>query len=776
MDSSDLKEYYAVILGALLHDVGKFVQRSQKNPKSQNHSQWGEEWFQENLAEKLTPLFSERKKQIIRSAISNHHGHEQYISLADAISAGMDRIKLETEEEGDPFTDRLISIFSWISISDKLKKEKYHKLFPLGKDNLKETFPIDNKKCAFEEYAELLKGFENEIHSTNFINLSRQEIINVLYFLLWKYAWCIPGAAYKDEPDVSLFDHLKTTAAITGCLYAYHKENIDKQLDFESDAFCLIGGDISGIQNYIFDVITQQGKVAKRLRARSLFVQLISEIASHKILHAFNLPLCNLIGAAGGNFYILVPNLKETDNRIIEMQREFDEWTLAHLKAELAISLANVKLCGRDMADFSKILEELKPALNFRKYQPHNSALSAGGKWIEKEFLRSEVIEGDEKACQGCRKNPQVESENNVDNLCDRCMTDIKIGQALPKTKYIAFFNDNSHKYEILNYSFELWNENDFKNTSTKEPYLILSLNIPEVRLPVTGFKYLATHIPVDENENQPATFDYIANISDGDKLLGYVKADVDNLGEILREGFKKTKPSISRFSTFSQMLEIFFAGYLNVKLKNDFKDTYTVFSGGDDFFLIGPWNQTIDFAYLMRKEFTGFCAENPDMKFSCGVIFSKPHEPLSYCAKRVEEKLKASKSLQDKDRITLFDQTVRWVDMERILNEARRVTAWLTNQPPIISRGLVYNLREYGDMAIKSGIVFNASEIKTQYLGFVPLLTNDINRNLSKPEQQEAYAWAEDLRVTTSKPKGGENLPYLRAIIEYVLTFTRGD
>ncbi len=124
----DDKEYHAVILGALLHDIGKFVQRAQSNPMSQDHSHWGEEWFENHLAEKLTPIFGKKEKQIIRSAIGNHHEHEKYISLADAISAGMDRIPLNDEEKGDPFTDRLISIFSRVSISDKPKIERYNSI------------------------------------------------------------------------------------------------------------------------------------------------------------------------------------------------------------------------------------------------------------------------------------------------------------------------------------------------------------------------------------------------------------------------------------------------------------------------------------------------------------------------------------------------------------------------------------------------------------------------------------------------------------------------
>lgn len=253
MAENNLSKQYTVMLGALLHDIGKFVQRAQKNPAAKDHVRWGEEWFKNNLAEKLETVFDENDRAIIRTAISKHHENEQYISLADAISAGTDKISLnfEDEEKGDSFTDRLISIFSRVSISAEQKKQKYQHLFPLCANNLEETFPIDEKKCGYQEYEKLLSSFENELKSADFSKLSAPQIIDLLYFMLAKYAWCIPSAAYKDEPDVSLFDHLKTTAAIAGCLYAYHKENPVRTLDLESEAFCLVGGDISGIRSTI---------------------------------------------------------------------------------------------------------------------------------------------------------------------------------------------------------------------------------------------------------------------------------------------------------------------------------------------------------------------------------------------------------------------------------------------------------------------------------------------------------------------------------------------
>ena len=123
----------------------------------------------------------------------------------------------------------------------------------------------------------------------------------------------------------------------------------------------------------------------------------------------------------------------------------------------------------------------------------------------------------------------------------------------------------------------------------------------------------------------------------------------------------------------------------------------------------------------------------------------------------------------EEKDSITIFNQTVSWDELNKILFEAKRIVKWLEKEPPLISRALVYNLREYGEMSRRY-----QEEGLIQYLKFVPLLTYDIYRNLTKERQKEALLWAENLRPSRESPQGGENLPYLMAIMEYVLTYTR--
>ncbi len=107
-------------------------------------------------------------------------------------------------------------------------------------------------------------------------------------------------------------------------------------------------------------------------------------------------------------------------------------------------------------------------------------------------------------------------------------------------------------------------------------------------------------------------------------------------------------------------------------------------------------------------------------------------------------------------------------------MKEAEQIIEWLEREPPIVSRGFINNLRRYGEMAESSNIHNPSLGVNTEFLRFVPLLVYDIKRNLTKEGQRVALSWAEDLIPTVDKPKGGENLEFLRTIMDYVLTYTR--
>jgi CRISPR-associated protein Csm1 len=466
---------------------------------------------------------------------------------------------------------------------------------------------------------------------------------------------------------------------------------------------------------------------------------------------------------------------------IKNLQKEFDEWTLSRTNAELNIALAAQKISGKDLTKFQDIIVGLKDNLGYAKYRPHSKAMTRGGKWLFKEFLRQEVIEGDEKACEGCHKSPVKEPFQEDERFCERCSSDTRIGRLLPKAGYLAFFNDPKHDFEILNHSFEIWEDVPISNFKKDRPYLVMALNNTKMIPPITGFKYLANHLPTtlhipEEHaaQGQPVSFNAIANESRGDKLLGYVKGDVDNMGKILREGFKDSRFSISRFTTLSRSLETFFSGFLQIEMERPYDKIYTIFSGGDDFFVVGPWDAAVEFVKEIRKKFTDFCAENPGFTFSAGVVLAKPPEPISYCAEMVNEKLKESKRKEGKSGVTIFDQTLGWDELRKLTEEASRIIEWLKTEPPIVTRGFLHNLREYGEMAQKSNILEEGKELNTEFLRFIPLLVYDVKRNLATDRQRIASDWTEALIPNVSQPRGGPYLKILRPLIEYVLTYTR--
>src|SRR3990167_2238426 len=232
MSRGDEREYQTVILGALLHDVGKFYQRGLERGRG-DQQRLGDECFGQYFAENLSPPFSQEEIGLIRSAINNHHGFEKFVTLADWFSAGMERIGLEDEEHGDPSRERLQSVFEKICLGkNNAKVDEYtYNLKPLSLKEREDLFPAPNlpEQDLREEYKSLWEGFVEELK--NIPTQNPRSYLNAFYAILQKYTWCIPSAAYKHEPDISLFDHVKTTAAIAGCLY--HCEKTGKSTDKE---------------------------------------------------------------------------------------------------------------------------------------------------------------------------------------------------------------------------------------------------------------------------------------------------------------------------------------------------------------------------------------------------------------------------------------------------------------------------------------------------------------------------------------------------------------
>jgi len=183
--------------------------------------------------------------------------------------------------------------------------------------------------------------------------------------------------------------------------------------------------------------------------------------------------------------------------------------------------------------------------------------------------------------------------------------------------------------------------------------------------------KKLKSYVLKKEN-NSPATFEELAkssckNLDSGIKAIGVLKADVDSMGDFLKNS--DITDSFENFDTFSKVLDNFFSLYIPQKLMRDrFRDTYTVFAGGDDLFLVGSWDEILDLARQIRKDFKKFVKNSLSISF--GIAIAKPSTPISYLANHTEELLERSKEFNGKDAITIFNETVKWDSYLKVYNK----------------------------------------------------------------------------------------------------------
>jgi len=800
----DQLEYQTVVLAALLHDIGKFLQRGSfgKLDISGKHPQ-----VSANFISAFGEYFSQvADLPLLKTLVQRHHESPQFsselqvktisdqhirslaylVSKADNLSSAE---RGEHSEEGQGYkTTPLMSVLERLNHeTDGHLTLRYHARALSEVASLDAIFPEQfqeynpgelNKhlKVFGEDFAKLFRPGDKKqrpLDETNF-----EILISHLTSLIYQYTWCIPSNTQEKVPDVSLFDHLKTTAAIAACLYRFHFETnslSEKGLARHSQRrFCLAVGDISGIQRYIFDIaqVAVGGGVARRLRARSLYVQLCSEVAAHIILHRLGLPMLNMIMNSGGKFYLLLPNLPQTITALEQVQQHVDDWFLAKLNGELALNLAHTvfdeegfKAGDEAESGFGVVLRKASESLDKRKSNCFVQSLGGDGKWQEGRFLLGTSFEG-RSACRSCKKFPATEGD-----LCVHCDRDSKTGSKIARAKYISFYsNPGSGGIPVLDYSVAV--ESELRDIG-HDPYLVLKLNDTDLSGLTScpaATKYLATHVAVAEKSDVPATFEDIARRSIGAELLGFLKADVDNLGKTFLFGLKREKnpiDTISRMTTTSRMLDLYFSGWVEHLTSTEFRNCYTVFSGGDDLFIVGPWNEMPRLAERIKNDLDRFTG-NPKVTISAGVMPAKPNYPVARAADKAEDILKLSKK-SPKNQITILGHTLPWADWQVVRQEWDSLSPLIAEEGGI-SSAFLYNLLRYARMwrdYTQKGDVMG--------LRYQPLLAYNIARNLDKRKQAKLHQWADNLLKIPTEPKPRAILNNLGLIASLLIYGRRG-
>jgi len=196
-----------------------------------------------------------------------------------------------------------------------------------------------------------------------------------------------------------------------------------------------------------------------------------------------------------------------------------------------------------------------------------------------------------------------------------------------------------------------------------------------------------------------------LARRARGDELLGVIKMDVDSLGHAFDRALG-AGDGLARVRSLSAELDRFFAEALGAEQRTPrFADLYTVFAGGDDLLLVGPWDAALDFAGRIQELFAArFGALG--LTISAGVALIKPKRPIRQAAEAAEAALHRAKTdtaadVQPKDQCAAFGQVWKWRDHAEVRAVAQRLAGWV--EAGAAERGWLHTVLELA-MARRSG------------------------------------------------------------------------
>lgn len=457
-----------------------------------------------------------------------------------------------------------------------------------------------------------------------------------------------------------------------------------KRLELGVRSWCrrmLLIGDISGIQSYLFDVSNRGGGQARRMRARSLYIQLVAECALLRILDACGWDESAVVFCGAGKFILSRDcPVASVEARVREEAVAISRNLLKELGGRLRFSVAMRDTTGTILDAYDGAQRDLQ----FEKASAWRDIAGQSGQWDEAVFRLAPL----DTPCGICARltvsneNPlrvgYKEDRGGLIDVCQRCFDDFQIGRRLPKRPNLFIGNssvDAGSSFEILNRWVTL-RENHQLPPATRK------INRP-----------LARHIPTTPDSDgfdKPLDFTSIAGASRGDTVLGVLKADADGLGKVFT-GLLSNATDLSPLKQLSGRLDFFFASELDKELKQHaYENIYTIFAGGDDLLLVGPWNVILDYAGHMQRLFTDRFRQEK-LTISAGIGMIAPKRPIKFAVQNAERLLERAKHQDGKNSVAVLGQVFNWVEFEFVLSEGKKVAGWIDQD--VMPRGWAHTL-----------------------------------------------------------------------------------
>jgi len=689
-------------LAALLHDVGKLRQRAFSDSMFKAHEDHGSEFVSSDFADYFKPLNPE-----LRDAIANHH-RQNIGSDLEKIVAIADRFAMHEQEADDrsqdkPFYGPLHALLPSLNKSSSPTHGSYsYAPKPLSIEEVS-VFPTEGvQQVSPKDYQTLWQGFCDELQLLISHRPSGYQLgdFMTIVSLLHKYTARIPSDA--SHPDVSLYDHLRITAAIAACLDGnLSSDEIDRlyQGGEQDLTLCaLVKGDISGTQDFLY-LLTSSG-AARGLRGRSFYLQMLTEAVGLWLLKQCGLPHVNLLLAGGGHFYLLMP-YREAERKLDEWREKIATklWT-AH-QGDLALEIAMTPLTAQDFSGAGsnttpKMWDEVSRKVHLRK-QKKWSALSLEHK-MTSLFTPTQRGTTAEEMCQVCHRewrSGRDRMENNI-RKCQRCHQFEELGRQLRDPKQLVLASvpeivppDNCAWQDALKSFGTTIHLSDTEIPTDAGSLTVYALDSTDFLTPDVLSRYNLADTPVSydfrllagatprKSHDQIAEFSDIAEASKGVHWLGVLRMDVDSLGHLF-QNLPPEKSSLSHLGTLSESLRLFFEGWVpslcrkyNRHSQGEKDALYLIYAGGDDLFVVGAWSVLPELAKYIRDDFRRFVGGD-SVTLSGGIAIEHQKFPLYQLAEDAKEALEGKAKEfkwngKEKDAICFLQMAMGWEQFEKV-------------------------------------------------------------------------------------------------------------
>lgn len=642
------KEKLDLIYCALFHNLGRIVSRSLGQS---DDIDLGKAWLKEQLP-KLDLYEDSRAGKIV--------------SLADRIASGLpDDRKVVSDKFFYPQAD----IFNTFKEDKGSRYQKFEVLTDDSELNIASHEAADISQDCYEELLNILTEKLQE--------LSLKEENLPSFFNLWRILFSkvplLPGD--KELGDLSLAEHSRLTVAFATAIFDYlENPGQDSLLDdasnlYTESAFLLASFDLSGIQDFIYNIASKGA--AKQLKARSLYLEFMSENIVDSLLEKLVLSRASALYVGGGHAYFVLPNTEATVEVLEQFEIDFNSFLLKHFQTGLYVAFGWAPFAAEQimkyrygsvasyLQHYREIYQETSRMISEKKISRYDATtlreLNKGGKQSERECEICHAV--------GDIKELRIGGED-VQNLCPVCR------ELRGFAAKIHTFNDTENPEREDYYYFQIVEGEEGLPIG---PGAVL-LAVGEDDIPTSGRLYVKnkfstnkTGIHVFIGDRQAANIeDYAAlsqkeiegteGVAKGIKRLAVLRLDVDNLGAAFMAGFSEQAAgsynTLARSAVFSQQMSLFFKFHINQFAKD--KNLTIIYAGGDDVFAIGSWQDVIDFAVDIRQKFIAFT--NGKLTLSAGVGLYPDKTPIHLMALDAGQLEEAAKD-NGKDSISLFNE-----------------------------------------------------------------------------------------------------------------------